>query len=317
MSELSDAALGHLREIADRPDFGSTRYDIAEEIGRGGMGTVYLARDRELERTVAIKVVHAHAVDRESAERLRGEARILARLEHPGIVPVYDAGILDDGRAFYAMKHVAGRTLDEFAREPQDLNERLRVFGRICEAVSAAHAQGVLHRDLKPENVRVGPFGEVLVLDFGVAQLLDAAHGVSGMIAGTPGYMSPEQVRGAPDALDVRSDVYSLGAILRFLLSTTAEDARWRSRLETTRFVPRPLEAIGRRALAAAKHDRYATVPELQDDVRGYLVGLPVSAYRESLPGRLARLAARHKTPILLVVAYLAMRFALFFFRSS
>jgi serine/threonine protein kinase len=317
MSDLSDAALGHLRDIADRPDFGSTRYEISAEIGRGGMGTVYLAHDRELERTVAIKVVHAHAVDRESAERLRGEARILARLEHPGIVPVYDAGLLDDGRAFYAMKHVAGRTLDDFAREPHDESERLRVFGRICEAVSAAHAQGVLHRDLKPENVRVGPFGEVLVLDFGVAEWLSAARDGVGTIAGTPGYMSPEQRRGTAEALDVRSDVYALGATLRFLLSTTTEDARWRARDDVPRFVPRPLEAIGRRALAEVKDDRYASVPALLDDVHRYLAQLPVSAYRERLAARLARVASRHKTPILLVLAYLAMRFALFFFRSS
>ncbi len=317
MSELSDAALRHLREIADRPDFGSTRYEILEEIGRGGMGTVYLARDRELERTVAIKVVHAHAVDRDSADRLRGEARILARLEHPGIVPVYDAGLLGDGRAFYAMKHVAGRTLAEFAREPHDESERLRVFGRICEAVAAAHAQGILHRDLKPENVRVGSFGEVLVLDFGVAQLLGAAQDGERTIAGTPGYMSPEQLRGAPEALDVRSDVYALGAVLRFLLSSTVDGGRWRSRSTPDRFVPRPLEAIGSRALASVKTERYASVAELLDDVHRYSAQLPVSAYRERFPARVARIASRHKTPILLVAAYLVMRFALLFFRST
>jgi serine/threonine-protein kinase len=168
---LSDAAVDHLRSVADRPDLGATPYELGEPIARGGMGTVYRARDRRLERDVALKVMTALAPTPGEVERMRNEARILARLEHPGIVPVHDLGLLSDGRLFYVMKLVRGRRLDE-AMEAQPLHVRLRTFGRICEAVAFAHAQGIVHRDLKPENVMVGPLGEVLVLDWGVAKIL-------------------------------------------------------------------------------------------------------------------------------------------------
>src|SRR6185503_12470601 len=171
MRWLSDAAVDHLREVADRPDLAQTPYELQEPIARGGMGTVYRARDRRLDRDVAIKVMNAPAPAPAELERMRNEARILARLEHPGILPVHDLGALPDGRLFYVMKLVRGQRLDEAIAE-QPLHARLRTFGRICEAVAFAHAQGVVHRDLKPENVMVGPFGEVLVLDWGVAKIL-------------------------------------------------------------------------------------------------------------------------------------------------
>jgi serine/threonine protein kinase len=170
VSGISDAALRHLQEMADLPDLTETPYEILETIGRGGMGTVYLALDRRLDREVALKVVQLPGSAAEDAGRLLREARVLARLEHPGIVPVHDAGLLPDGRAFYAMKRVRGLRLDEHARAVP-LAERLRAFERICEAVAFAHAHGVIHRDLKPENVMIGPFGEVLVMDWGVAKV--------------------------------------------------------------------------------------------------------------------------------------------------
>jgi serine/threonine protein kinase len=148
---LSDRALDRLREAAGRPDLSGTRYEALEVLGRGGMGTVYRAHDRALGLDVALKVVTlpeaaaadaAHGADTADAERLLAEARILARLEHPGLVPVHDAGTLADGRAFYAMKLVRGRRLDDYAAEAA-LPERLRVFERVCEAVAFAHAQGV------------------------------------------------------------------------------------------------------------------------------------------------------------------------------
>jgi serine/threonine protein kinase len=170
MNGISDAALRHLREMADLPDLTGTPYEILETLGRGGMGTVYLALDRRLDREVALKVAQLPEGGGEEVERLLREARVLARLEHPGIVPVHDAGLLPDGRAFYVMKRVRGLRLDEHARGIL-LPERLRAFERVCEAVAFAHAHGVIHRDLKPENVMVGPFGEVLVLDWGVAKV--------------------------------------------------------------------------------------------------------------------------------------------------
>jgi serine/threonine protein kinase len=170
MSGISDAALRHLREMADLPDLDGTPYEILETLGRGGMGTVYLALDHRLGREVALKTVQLPAGSGDEIERLLREARVLARLEHPGIVPVHDAGLLPDGRAFYAMKRVRGLRLDEHARAVS-LPDRLRAFERVCETVAFAHAHGVIHRDLKPENVMVGPFGEVLVLDWGVAKV--------------------------------------------------------------------------------------------------------------------------------------------------
>ena len=149
------------------------RYRILRELGRGGMGAVYLADDTVLGRKVALKVVATGVSDPAAAERMLREARIIARLEHPGIVPVHDAGALPDGRVFYAMKRVDGSRLDALA-PGMPLAERLRVFQRVCDAVAFAHAHGVIHRDLKPSNVMVGRFGEVLVMDWGIAKLRDS-----------------------------------------------------------------------------------------------------------------------------------------------
>jgi serine/threonine protein kinase len=304
MRWLPDGALDHLREVAAEPDLSGTPYEIAGTIGRGGMGTVYLARDRDLDREVALKVVQLS--DPEDAERMLREARILARLEHPGIVPVHDVGVLPDGRAWYVMKRVKGSRLDEHART-LSLPDRLRAFERICEAVAFAHAHGVIHRDLKPENVMVGPFGEVLVMDWGVAKLrgegdkerknggMGTGGTLYGTVLGTPGYMAPEQERGEVERIDERTDVYALGAILSFLLQGEEK-------------VPRPLEAIRNRALAAEPEGRYPNVRELSADLGRYLDGLPVAAYRESLIEQASRVFRRYRVPILLVLAYLLMR---------
>ncbi|HEX5714527.1 MAG TPA: serine/threonine-protein kinase [Thermoanaerobaculia bacterium] len=286
MRWLPDGALDHLKEVASEPDLAGTPYEIVGTIGQGGMGTVYLARDRDLDREVALKVVQLH---QEDTERLLREARILARLEHPGIVPVHDVGVLPDGRAWYVMKRVRGSRLDRSLSLP----DRLRAFERICEAVAFAHAHGVIHRDLKPENVMVGPFGEVLVMDWGVARLQGTVEAPS--IMGTPGYMAPEQERGEMERIDERTDVYALGAILSFLLE--GEDR-----------VPRPLAAVRSRAMAAEPEGRYSNVRELSADLGRYLDGLPVAAYRESLLEQAARLFRRYRAPILIVLAYLLMR---------
>jgi serine/threonine-protein kinase len=161
---LTDAAIARLQSVATWPELPSDRYVVTEEIGRGGMGGIYLAHDELLGRDVAIKVSNAIG-SAEAEARLRREARVLAALEHPGIVPVHDAGRLADGRLFYVMKRVHGTTLRAFVETAPSLGDRLRVFERICDAVAFAHARGILHRDLTPDNVMVGEFGEVLVLD--------------------------------------------------------------------------------------------------------------------------------------------------------
>src|SRR5882724_4512944 len=250
MRFLSDSALERLREGAEAPDLSGTRYRLLDRIARGGMGVVYAAEDEQLQRRVALKILDSSAANGDFANRLIREARVLAALEHPGIVPVHDVGTLADGRVFYTMKFVEGQRLDKHIESVTAVPDRLRLFLRICEAIAFAHVRGVLHRDLKPANIMVGPFGEVLVMDWGLAKILrsgdsNAARSADpeatifekpkqsalsgdateisvvtghGTILGTPGYMSPEQARGDVELLDSRSDIYSLGALLRFLL---------------------------------------------------------------------------------------------------
>jgi serine/threonine protein kinase len=312
MAYLPDKVIEHLREAVVLPDFSETRYELLGEIGRGGMGAVYAGRDKRLDRRVALKVLNILDPSGQATERMTEEARVLARLEHPGIVPVHDLGTLPDGRIYYAMKLVDGTRLDKYSKTAATLNERLRVFSRICETVAFAHAHGIIHRDLKPENIMVGQFGEVLVLDWGVAKLVgmerensspDSAartHTASGAVIGTPGYMSPEQAAGVIDQVDARSDVFSLGRTLEALVAQ--------------RSVPKRLQAIWRKAAASSRSDRYATVLDLAADVERFLAGEPVLAYRENALERLGRLAVRHQTLVLLVAAYLIMRILLFFF---
>ncbi|HEX8152552.1 MAG TPA: serine/threonine-protein kinase [Thermoanaerobaculia bacterium] len=289
MTFLSDDAIARLRNAAEEPDFSGTRYRLVGKIGRGGMGVVYEADDLELERRVAVKVLATELTTPDAAERMRREARIVARLEHPGIVPVHDVGELADGRVFYAMKLVRGTRLDELRGMTQ--TELLRVFVRVCEAVAFAHANGVVHRDLKPENVMVGEFGAVLVMDWGVA-------GAAGerAAAGTPGFMAPEQERG--EAVDARADVFALGKTLGIVLGGDR---------------PRRLKAIIDKASAIERHDRYATARELGEDLVRYLDAEPVAAYRENAIERAGRWLARNRALVAVVVAYLIMRAIVFF----
>jgi serine/threonine protein kinase len=306
---ISDAAVRRLAAAATWPDFSDTRYTLVRELGRGGMGVVYLARDAELDRDVAVKVMSTAGAHPELAARLRTEARVLARLEHPGVVPVFDVGRLPDGRLYYAMQLVRGETLTAaFARLP-DRAERLRLFERACEPIAFAHAQGVVHRDLKPENVMVGGFGAVHVLDWGVAKVPGVAEPAD-TVLGTRGFMAPEQAAGGGELVDSRSDVYALGAMLFELLADApppqpGADVR---HLLGRRRVPKRLRAICARALAVDPADRYAGAAELADDLARLRAGRAVTAYPETVLDRLARFAATYRTPILLVLAYLVMR---------
>ena len=316
MSWLPDGTVAHLQQVLDRPPVEGTKYELLEEIGRGGMGTVYLARDRELKRMVALKVLNSSESREDLANRMESEARILAFLQHPGIVPVHDVGTLNDGRVFYVMKFVQGNRLDVYAAAQPPLPELLRVFVRVCEPVAFAHSQGVIHRDLKPENIMIGNFGEVLVLDWGVAKILSAEAPVSsnasrspdtadqtaqGTIVGTREYMPPEQAAGEIDQVDGRSDIFALGRILSYLLKSCCGDA-----------IPRALRAIAAKAAHLDRDSRYPTALELAADIGRYLEGQPVTAYRENLLERSNRLLSRNKTLVSLLTAYILMRVVIF-----
>ena len=267
-----------------------------------------------------------------SEYRLAAEARALATLEHPGIVPVHDVGRLADGRLFYVMKRVDGRTLTEHIRDHGDLAGRLKIFERICEAVAFAHARRILHRDLKPDNVMVGSFGEVMVMDWGVAKTLSAAEENSndsadavaarlhspwtatnpGTVLGTHGFMPPEQARGEINTLDERADIYGLGAILLALLTDREQPIQPGSTasaaLASSPSIARPLRSICARALAERPADRYPSATALAEDVARYRAGEKVLAHRETVWERTSRVAHAYRVPILLVLAYMVMR---------
>ena len=165
MQGISNSSVDHLRKVLESPDLNGTKYRLVEKIASGGMGEVFLVEDLALKRRVALKVVRPHMSSAEFTRRMSNEAQIIARLEHPGIVPIHDVGTLADGRPYYTMKYVQGQRLDEYVQSSHPPSELLRIFQKVCQAVGFAHSRGVVHRDLKPENIMIGSFGEVLVMD--------------------------------------------------------------------------------------------------------------------------------------------------------
>ena len=315
------------------------RYTLREMYAEGGLGEVWLAWDRDLERTVAVKKIRVSLANQEEIrERFLREARITAQLQHPTIVPVHDLGWRSDADGpipYYAMRFVQGRTMQELILEYHDASDRRRAdpllfdrllsaFVQVCQAIDFAHGQGTLHRDLKPANVVLGEHGEVVLLDWGLAKSAGTAEDANaddgnldgpadsvdrtraGKILGTPGFMAPEQAAGRTDALDERTDIYGLGAIL-FAILTGREPHRPRggdtvqqaldhiilqpapSPRSVRAHVPRPLDAICAKAMARDPNRRYQQAGELTNEVRLWQAGQPVDAYSERWPQRLAR----------------------------
>jgi serine/threonine protein kinase/tetratricopeptide (TPR) repeat protein len=337
---LGDTAPGG----AAAPALAGLRYRPVRFHAKGGLGEVHVAEDGELGRPVALKRIQdRHAHSEEMRRRFLREAEITARLEHPGIVPVYGLVHDADGQPCYAMRFIEGESLrdaiDRFhqadawpGRDPGErrlaLRELLGRFVAVCHTVAFAHSRGVVHRDLKPANVMLGPYGETLVVDWGLAKQVapagparageetlppaadDTADATRpGQAAGTPAYVSPEQAAGRWDAVGPASDQYSLGCTLYALLTgrppftgrgpeealAKAERGDFPPPRRVRRDVPPALEAVCMKAMALKPQDRYASVSDLAADVRNWLDDVPVAAWPEPLPVRLGRWARRHK----------------------
>lgn len=320
------------------------RYRLIRKLGQGGLGRVWLAYDEHLKRPVAVKEVTAP--DQSSAhERFRREAEITGRLEHPGIVPIYHLGEdIETGQAFYAMRFLGKQTLHDTIGEyherlsegennPMLLRQLLTDFVSICQAIGHAHSRKVIHRDLKPENVAIDSFGQVIVIDWGIAKVINelqssdsqssthASHlsnqsTMDGQVLGTPLYMAPEQAAGRVDELDERTDIYGLGAILFSILAgcgphehtrDSSKSVNGRELLTAIAGRPSPkatdvnpdvdpaLSAICAKAMSRRQYARYQSASELAEDVQRWMAGEKVSAYRERPEQRIARWIQHHR----------------------
>ena len=318
------------------PD-GLPRYVPKGEIARGGMGKIFAAEDRLLHRTVALKQTRGRGAA--IAKRFVREQRITARLQHPAIIAIYDAGTTSDGAPFFAMRLVSGESLDRVVTKSATLEARLRLLPAlisVVDAIAYAHGEGVVHRDLKPQNVLVGAFGEVVVLDWGLAREVgedaassggfegerdpfeadDLAQTVEGDVMGTPAYMAPEQAEGRQ--ADARSDVYGLGALLYHALSGRPPHERRRAnRDEAPPHVPAPplvsvqpdippdLAAIVTRAMATVPTDRYASAADLAEDLKRWQSGRLVEAHQYSPRELVSRFLRRYRVQLVAVTASL------------
>lgn len=258
-------------------------YGVLEILGKGGMGIVYSARQASLDRDVAVKMLLPDgAKNPRSRNAFLAEAAVTGDLEHPNIVPIYDLGRADDGAFFYAMKHVRGTPWDKTIAKTS-LTENLEHLLRVCDAVAFSHSKGIIHRDLKPENTMIGDYGEVMVMDWGLATPTDhrpiAGIELAQTMAGTPSYMAPEMAHGPFESITTRSDIYLLGAILFEIVTGkpphAGEDSRScmisaaRNVIRETK-VQSELVDIALRAMASKQDDRYQTVQEFQHAIREY-----------------------------------------------
>ncbi len=319
------------------------RYTLTRLHAEGGIGQVWLARDSELSREVALKELKPERAGHpEQWDRFLEEARLTSQLQHPGIVPVYElARRTDSQQPFYTMRFVKGQTLrdaikiyhERRAKGVADLLEGRALFEAfvgVCHAIAYAHSRGVIHRDLKPQNVVLGDFGEVIVLDWGLAKVVDHPEGsletppvmggnqgqrddtLQGQVLGTPAYMAPEQAAGRVDLIGRSSDVYGLGAILFQILTdkppftgSSTDEVLQRVRSiappaprDLAADVPPALEAVCLRALAKFPKDRYASAEDLGHEIKRWLADEPVRAFREPVMVRAGRWARRHRTAV-------------------
>ena len=278
------------------------RIDLHDTLGEGGMGVVHLATQATLGRHVAVKTLKPGVTSPEAALRILREAWVTGALEHPNVVPVHDVGVDAEGAPVIVMKRIEGRSWADLMRDPDEIARRfgvtdplewnLRTLASVCNAAHFAHSRGILHRDLKPDNVMIGEFGEVYVLDWGIARVLERSElrvsrdsrgklDEPGNLVGTYVYMSPEQASGRTDEVDERTDVFALGAMLYYVLTgrppyqggsaqeiiQAAREVRFRPPQEVVAALPPALCAIAVKAMSAAPGDRYSSVALLRDQV--------------------------------------------------
>jgi len=331
---LPPAVVAATRDYQELAAVERHHYAITREIARGGIGRVFEARDLRLGRQVAIKELLPK--NRDAARRFEREARITARLQHPAIIHVYEAGVWPGGEPFYAMPLVSGRSLDKVVAEKLTLAERLGLLPNViavADALAYAHNANVIHRDLKPANVLVGEFGETVVIDWGLAKDLGAysdpkeslqmrlrataEETMSGSVVGTPAYMPPEQARG--DAVDQRADVYALGGLLYKVLSgvapysgTTSQEVVEQVKAgppvpvqEREPAAPPDLVAIVAKAMARNVDARYITASELAQDLKRFETGQLVGAHRYTIGELLRRWLRRHRVAVSIASAAL------------
>lgn len=319
-----DAATTLEFEVADLELGYEDRYELKEEIGRGGMGRVHLAKDLILQRSVALKTLLDDAKTAKGRERLLIEAQVTGLLEHPSIVPVYDLRAMRSGEPFYTMRFVQEKSLEELLSEirkgevSHSLTLLVSILRQVSLAIQFAHDIGVVHRDLKPENILVGKYGEVYVIDWGVAKIVSAdielestGKVVMGQLVGTPAYMAPEQARGDNDMVNELSDVYALGAILYEILTLepmftgdhvlsvlfqVVHDMPERpAERAPDRKIPSELEDVCMRALAKEPTRRYLSAQEFADELDLFLEGVKERERRRQMAEQALEEAAQFR----------------------
>ena len=301
---------------------GAGRYRVLGHLGSGAAGQVFEVDDANFDRHIAVKFLHPDAAQRQDRMfDFINEARLTAHLEHPNILPIHDINISDSGMLYFSMQKAKGKSLKELlddaelngylGKEIRDINDRVTILIKVCEAIAYAHSRNIVHQDIKPSNIMIGEYGEVVLVDWGTAARIEELDSGRGELVGTPIYMSPEQSKREPT--NIPSDIYCLGStlfhilLLRFPTWSDDVDTFWElkrkgsinpiTRAERAK-IPGPLLSIVLKAMAVDPQSRYASVEELQDDLQRFQLGQRVLAHRDSLADKGRRLYRRNRRAV-------------------